>query len=269
MQGDLADIYGIAVQINDTSNNVYTKLDDVNQSINDAIFAVNKTIMTKLYMANAELLTITDSLINLTNELDGTNTSIHSELINIRNDISSVSTQIIDTNASVMNKLYLMQDEISSVNSTVISTNGDVLNNLYIIQSDLDSLLNNLTMQLANASNMTINITANLAGVADDVWELFFVRGTPPLAPSTDYYCHPDNSNILVKNITYNYLGDKFSGYFTKTEDLKCSYGCVNGTIFSSVASCDQDPTTKAAIGIVLVIVMMLVVYYLFRSKGD
>ena len=269
MQSDLADIYGIAVQINDTSNNVYTKLDDVNQSINNAIFAVNNTIMTKLYMANAELLTITDSLINLTNELDGANTSIHSELINIRNDISSVSTQITDTNASVMNKLYLMQDEISSVNNTVISTNGDVLNNLYIIQSDLDSLLNNLTMQLANASNMTINITANLAGVADDVWELFFVRGTPPLAPSTDYYCHPDNPNILVKNITYNYLGDKFSGYFTKTEDLKCSYGCVNGTIFSSVASCDQDPTTKSAIGIVLVVIMMLVVYYLFRSKGD
>jgi hypothetical protein len=105
--------------------------------------------------------------------------------------------------------------------------------------------------------------------VANDVWQLFFQRGTPPLAPSTDYYCSPLDSNVLIKNITYNYQGSNpIAGYFSKEESVLCSYGCVNRTIFSEHAACDIDPTSKYGLAIVIIVVLCIVFYLFYRFFG-
>lgn len=276
MQVELAQIYNISLQINNTVSNfsvnltpVLTLISEVNISINGRLNDINSSILAKLYSIQADLSDMTGRLINLTSLVEGTNSSIMNKLYGIQSDISNLGSQIDAVNNTIMTKLYLMQDEIASVNNTVIQSNQTIMNKLYLIQDDLENLLNNLTNQLANVSNLTFNITTDLKTVATDVWELFFIRGTPPLAPSTDYYCKAGDPNILVKNITYDYRGQAFGGYFTKAEDMHCSYGCVNGTIFSTQAYCDYDPTTKIGVAIAIIVALIVITWFVLRSKEE
>jgi hypothetical protein len=276
MQGELAGIYNISLQINQTVSNfsvnltpVLDLISEVNISINNRLNDINSSIFTKLYAIQGDLSDIVSRLINLTSLVEGTNSSIMNKLYGIQSEITGLGNQIDAVNNTVMMKLYLMQDEIASVNNTVIQSNQSIMNKLYLIQDDLENLLNNLTNQLANVSNLTFNITTDLKTVATDVWELFFIRGTPPLAPSTDYYCKIDDPNTLVKNITYDYRGQAFGGYFTKTEDIHCSYGCINGTIFSTQAYCDYDPTTKIGVAIAIIVALIVITWFVLRSKEE
>ena len=269
IQGDLSDIYTTTLQINGTTNQLYGDLLSINQSVTNAIYEVNSSVFSKLYSIQGDLAGITADLYNLSVLVNGVNTSVSGDIQNIQTGVTNLGVQINAVNYTVMTKLYLMQDEISSVNQTTLATNYSVMNKLYMIQDDLENLLNNLTNQLANVSNLTFNITTDLKTVATDVWELFFIRGTPPLAPSTDYYCKADDPNILVKNITYDYRGQAFGGYFTKAEDMHCSYGCVNGTIFSTQAYCDYDPTTKIGVAIAVIVALIVITWFVLRSKEE
>jgi hypothetical protein len=246
-----------------------TRLNAINQSISDLIMSVNISISNELYPLVSELNQISSNLSAIITLIGDVNGSLQGRLDNVDAGISSLSTQISNINISIMNKLYRIQDEIGSVNDTVLATNVSIMNKLYLIQGDLDNLLNNITIQLANISNLSLNLTVDLTGIANDVWQLFFQRGTPPLAPSTDYYCSPLDSNVLIKNITYNYQGSNpIAGYFSKEEAVLCSYGCVNRTLFTDHAACDIDPTSKYGLAIVIIVVLCIVFYLFYRFFG-
>jgi hypothetical protein len=273
IQVELAGIYNLSNQINQTVSNFSTNLTsisnlirEVNISINERLNNINSSIFAKLYSIQEDLSDIVNRLINLTSLVEGANSSVMGKLHGIQGEINGLGAQIDSVNNTIMGKLYIMQDEIASVNSSVINTNTSVMNKLYSIQDDLNNLLNNLTIQLANVSNFTFNITTDLSKIAGDVWELFFIRGTPPLAPSTSYYCK--DPETLVKNITYDYKGQAFEGYFTKTEDVPCSYGCINGTVFSTHAYCDYDPSTKTGIALLVVVAIIISLYVILKKTS-
>jgi hypothetical protein len=236
---------------------------------NQSIAAINNSIMGKLDSIQNDLISINQSI---TGEIRNANASIFAKLYAIQGDLSDITDRLINltslvegSNSSVMNKLYVIQSEISGLGSQIDSVNNSIMGKLYNVQGDLDNLLNNLTYQLANITNVTLNITGDLSTVANDVWELFFNRGTPPLAPSTDYYCDPTDQNILIKNITYNFIGQKYGGYYSKAEPIHCAYGCINRTIFNQQAYCDYDPTTKYAIAIIIIIIIIIIFYLVLR----
>jgi hypothetical protein len=235
-------------------------LTDYNQSgIISLINAVNSTIMTKLYSMQDELATILTDLEELYNLTGDVNESIHNRFDTIDTSITNLGTQINNVNSSIMQKLYMMQDEIESVNQTVLASNWSIMQKLYMIQDDLDGLLQNLTVQLANVSNITFNITSDLDNIALRVWEVFFVRGTPPLAPSTEYYCHANDSNVLLKNITYDYKGI-YSGYHSKVEEVYCDYGCD-----TTNNMCYLPPYQRWLVIILISAVLLIIITLLVR----
>jgi hypothetical protein len=172
---------------------------------------------------------------------------------------------------------YLLNQIVSNtveINATLMNMNQSIDGKLVLIRGDIENLLNNLSISLANVSNMTMvfNISGDLSLIANDVWELFFQRGTPPLAPSTDYYCSPTDNNVLIKNITYDYKGSApIAGYFSKEEAVLCSYGCVNRTLFIGHAECDLDPTTKYgfAIGVAIIVIVAIALIWKFVIAED
>jgi hypothetical protein len=285
----------VSVKIDDINNsinnhmiNILNQLASVNASIHNSIFGINGSIMTKLYGIQNEISSINGSIFtelysihtelsgvvgNLTNITDtilGVNSSLSSELMNVQMNVDNLGIQLDAVNNSVMNKLYAMQGEITSVNNTALESNISIMNKLYMIQGDLDDLLQNLTYQLINLSNLTMNISFDTSRIASDVWEIFFRRGTPPLAPSTDYYCKPSDPNVLIKNITYNYKGQPtLSGYFSKEEEELCSYGCVNQSIFTGHAVCDFDPTSKYLIAIAIIAIIIIILFIINRHYGS
>jgi hypothetical protein len=246
-------------------NSIHNDLLSINQSITGEIRGANASIFNKLYSIQGDLSDIASRLINLTSLAEGANSSVMVKLYGIQAEISGLGSQIDSVNNSIMVKLYDVQNEISSVNNTALATNQSIMIKLYSLQGDLDNLLNNLTYQLANITNVTLNITGDLSTIANDVWELFFNRGTPPLAPSTDYYCDPSEPSILIKNITYNFVGQKYGGYYSKAEPIHCAYGCINRTMFNQQAYCDYDPTSKYAIAIVIIIIIIIIFYLIIR----
>jgi len=129
-----------------------------------------------------------------------------------------------------------------------------------MVQSDIQNLLNNLTEQLGNVTNITLNFTGDLSKIPFDTWYLFFLRGTPPLLPSTEYACDLNDSFTLHKTITYNYTGGIAQGFFTKTEDVHCDYGCN-----PSSNSCELPLWTRYGIIAIFSVIILIIVYILFR----
>jgi hypothetical protein len=112
-----------------------------------------------------------------------------------------------------------------------------------------------------NVTNVTLNLTVDMKNVAYETWELFFARGTPPVLPSTTYFCK-DNMT-LIKEIEYNYTGGIAQGYFNKQEEIPCEYGCD-----SINAQCNYATWQRTLIVIFIVLVIAIFIYYLIRRSS-
>jgi len=223
--------------IRDVNQSIWGKLfsiqDDLG-SINNSINLMNYTVMTKLFSIQDDLQDIFDEVVAVYNLIQSVNTSIQNKLYNIQTDIYNLGTLINQTNSSIMNKLYLIQD-------------------------DLDYLQGNLSDQLLNITNISIQIIGNLSEVSYDTWALFFKRGTPPLAPSTDYFC--SNNFTLIKRINYTFVENGKTDYFVKDEEISCEFGCINGTI-DGQSYCSPHP---AITWIALIIIILAIIYIVWR----
>lgn len=179
---------------------------------------------------------------------------------------SGLFSYLMGINSSIMNKLYGIQDDLLSINQTVISANEStqqlILSVNQSLNNEIQTLINQLAIDLANLTNITMNISIDVQQAAYAVWELFFVRGTPPLAPSTTYICSLNDTHILYKIISYNYTGGIAQGEYTKTEDVYCDYGCdtVNN-------NCALSPFWRYAIIIAFTAVIIIVLFLLFRRR--
>jgi hypothetical protein len=219
------------------NQSIYNRLDSVETNIRGDISSVNASTMNYLYGIKGDLTSVLNDIQDVYNLVEGVNTSIQNRLDSISNDIDSLGTQIDNVNVSLYNKI--------------------------------DQMTSDLAYQLANISEISVNITGDLTEVANDVWTLFFRRGTPPLAPSTDYYCEANDSNILNKNITYEFVNDDGSiDYFSKVEKINCGFGCIEGGFMESHAICDYDPTTKGIVAIIIVIIIGAVMYFAIKHTG-
>lgn len=235
-------IYNLSIQISGVNQSIMSKLymlqDDIAQ-INTTLNQMNSSltqINANIILINSTLQDMNDSLTQIISLINGINLTEVKDLISqmnqslsnqisiVQSDISSLSSQLSGVNASIMGKLYMIQDDLASINQTILSSNQSIMGKLYMIQDDIDNLLNNLTVQLANVTNFTMNITADLDKVAIDVWTLFFKRGTPPLAPSTEYFCL--DNDTLIKQINYTFQENSNTDYYVKNEEILCEYGC-------------------------------------------
>jgi hypothetical protein len=219
------------------NQSIYNRLDSIESNIRGDISSVNESTMNYLYGIKGDLTSVLNDIQDVYNHVGDVNTSIQDRLDSISNDIDSLGTQIDNVNVSLYNKI--------------------------------DQMTSDLAYQLANISEISVNITGDLTEVANDVWTLFFRRGTPPLAPSTDYYCDANNTNILNKNITYEFIDDKGKvDYFSKVEQINCGFGCINGSFMESHAICDYDPTTKGIVAIIIVVIIAVVMYFAIKHTG-
>lgn len=246
--------------VNNTMLDEFINTQNLSLIIFMQLIETNESIMNKLYSMQSELSNILAEILNLSWQFNVTNTS----LWDIYNEVNGLGSQISNVNASIFSKLYKIQDEIKSVNDTTLATNQTIMLKLYSIQNDLDNLLANLTYQLANLTNITIDITGNLSGIFDPeaVWEMFFQRGTPPLMPSTEYFC--SDNFTLVKDITFEWCEAGNCKNYTKTEDIVCPYGCDNGT-FTAHAECKPSPPFNYAIIMVIVAAIFGFLYWVFK----
>jgi len=254
----LDEIYNLTYNINETIHNLSVNLTNITNLIED----VNSTIMNKLFILQDELENVSNKLIELYNLTSKHNETVMNKLYSLQNDISDLGTLINNVNVTIMNKLYLIQDEIASVNDTVNLTNQSIMNKLYLIQDDLQDIYD----LLFNVSNITINITGDLSLVAEDVWEMFLARGTPPLAPSTEYYCK--DNNTLVKNITYEFCEGTKCKVYQKLEEIPCRFGCVEN-LTEHGAGClptKRSRTIQFMILLGVTTIVIGIIYYIFRT---
>jgi hypothetical protein len=68
-----------------------------------------------------------------------------------------------------------------------------------------------------------IHISSASSVIAEKVWTEFFIKGTPPLMPSTNYYCL---GSSLMKNITFDFCEAGVCKEYSKAEPQFCAYGC-------------------------------------------
>jgi hypothetical protein len=299
MQSEISSVNNSVLLINQSIGNrldsIQSEFSQVNQSIynrfgdtDTLILSVNDSLYNQIGSLRTDITSTFNLVMDTFSQLNLTNATIMNKLYLIQGDLADIYTinqQINDSLGSLNISIDLtpIENFLTLMNYTMVtgiidlgnegySVNQSIMNKLYLIQGDIENLLDNLTIQLANVSNLSFNMTVDLAGIANDVWQLFFQRGTPPLAPSTDYYCSPVDSNILIKNITYNYQGSNpIAGYFSKEEAVLCSYGCINRTLFMGHADCDMDPTTKygLAIGVAIIIIVAIFLIWKFVIVED
>lgn len=155
-----------------------------------------------------------------------------------------------------------------------INENGTIRIRLYSSSGAVYTLYNNwLSLKFTTTEGSVQDVKGSgeihTSDIANNVWTLFFKRGTPPLAPSTDYYCDINNTDILHKNITYEFIDDKGKiDYFSKVEDETCGFGCIEGNFIIGHATCDSDPTTKAVIAIIIILVFAVALWFIIKNTG-
>jgi hypothetical protein len=230
IQGDLSDIYSIAVQINDTVTITYSDL-----------LSINQTMFSEFYTVHQELQNITDDLAEMTLLIGNVNQSLTNELYSIQSNVNGLYDQINLTNISIMNKLYKIQDEITSINDTVLSTNESIMTKLYAIQGEISAVNASLLTAILILSNATMNITIQQESLFNDLVALW---GQDIVTPSyTGFAILPsvsasqeDSQYVCINNQTLaktNYInlttpdGEKI---YTRTITTQCTYGCKNNT---------------------------------------
>jgi len=117
-------------------------------------------------------------------------------------------------------------------------------------------------------TNYVYEIKSKMDLVAEDVWEMFLARGTPPLAPSTEYYCK--DNNTLVKNITYEFCEGTKCKVYQKLEEIPCRFGCVEN-LTEHGAGClptKRSRTMQFMILLGVTTVVIGIIYYIFRTPS-
>jgi len=257
IQGDLANIYTINQEINSTIHIITINLTPVLNFLTimnstmlsefgetrSAIYAVNVSIMNKLYLIQSDLQGITDDIAELALLIDDINQTTMNKLTSIQSDINLLGVQIDAVNVSIMNKLYGIQGEITSVNDTLIG-------------------------YLMNITNITANITLNQEAIFDDLVALwgdqiakpsYYSAGLTGFLPSvsaqsddTQYVCIDNYTLETRKNIFLETpSGNKT---YVRTLQTTCTYGCINNTCVM--------PNYMIFI---ILIIAIIVVYVLYR----
>jgi hypothetical protein len=108
-----------------------------------------------------------------------------------------------------------------------------------------------------------IHISSASSSIAEKVWTEFFIKGTPPLMPSTNYYCA--DSSTLMKNISFDFCEAGVCKAYAKAEPQFCAYGCdteMNPPI------CREAPYVIALKVFGGVVVFLLLLFVILKWAG-
>jgi len=199
---------------------------------------------------------VTSHLVDIKDAIKSANQSLSTMIITIEGNISDV----YDAVESVRNLLLIHNStvhiKLNSIHGDLLLHNDTVIDKLYEMQDNITSFYDSLAESLANVTNVTLNISIVLEDVPIETWKTFLKMGTPPLMPSTTYYCL-DNTT-LVKEISFTFCEDKKCTDYNKTEYIKCNYGCD-----PELNKCNPPPYMRLGI-VIAVIVGMIIFTYIF-----
>jgi hypothetical protein len=192
IQGDLANIYDLNIQINGTVSNLNISINttalenlmnDINQTLNirfdemEALsLAINQSIMNKLYLLQSELASVNQSLYDRMGQTDNliisVNQSIMDKLSSFETNMSDMTTLILTINDSTMNQLFQIQSdvlntyqEVVNVYSQLNQTNQSIMNKLYSMQTELQNIYD-INVQINNSIG-NMNVSVNLTPILD------------------------------------------------------------------------------------------------------
>jgi len=149
-------------------------------------------------------------------------------------------------------ELVNVSETVAEINSSLISHNQTVMNKLEEIRNIYETLANSL----ANATNVTLNVSFVLSEVPVETWKTFLKLGTPPLMKLSQYYCK-DNTT-LVKNHTFTFCEGNKCETYSIFEEIKCDWGCD-----PERKACNYPPYLKYGIILGVVFIIFVVVKFI------
>ena len=244
----------INTNINNINNTLYNLIIDTNTSIIDKINAINNSIFNKLFSIQDDLENINNNITELYNTMISINSSLSNKLENISGKIDEIEYKLHYINDT----LYEMYDNITNL----IHEHNESIHN------DIINMTNYLAQQLANVTNITLNVTLTQQEMLDTMIGLwgdsiaqkpiqFSLTGL--FAGSTDntyYYCK-DNETLVSSKIITLQIGNTTKTYVRNIES-KCQYGCSHG-------QCKPSPN-KVYFDL-LILAIIILIFFIFIAR--
>jgi len=209
----------------------------------------------ELHVTN-HLAEIKEAIKSVNETVKSTNQSLSTMIITIEGNISDVHDTVENVKSLLLAHNSTVHIKLNSIHGDLLSHNDTVIDKLYEMQDNITSFYDSLAESLANVTNVTLNVSIVLEDVPIETWKTFLKMGTPPLMPSTRYYCL-DNTT-LVKEVSFTFCEDKKCTDYNKTEYIKCTYGCD-----PELNKCNPPPYMRLGI-VIAVIVGMIIFTYIF-----
>lgn len=258
--------YEEVILIKEKANEIYELLSLVNytasqikedtNTIKEMIFQLNSTMLEKIDLAIEKLNEIKSYL---NSSLSGMNDTLEivkskiDQMISTLEEIESKGEITIDK----LNSLIVISNEIYNISNSTLSNSEGILLEI----GEIKTILSELNVSIfVNITGSIENVTEGIKALPIDVWKQFLKLGTPPLMPSTEYYCK-DNAT-LVKNLTFEFCENHKCDTYSRVEEIKCDWGCDSAT-----NSCAPNPFFKYLIVILAVAGIMVLIYLLFGRR--
>jgi hypothetical protein len=274
IQGELANIQQDIISTNSSIHQHIDKIDFNTTELENLIKNTNLTIMTKLYGIQGELAQILDNQTIIKQMIYNSNQTIYDKLLELQGNLVYISNQITNTNQTlygiiygtnhtIMNKLYGIQGELADITDLIdisidliFDTNETIMTYLYSMNYslwyDIYNIWNSLSYNLANITNISIKISANMTDLPRATY-LYFETVEEQLVHNNDLcVANVHRKELLIEKCV---AGNCFN--ITKNIDEVCPYGCVQG-------ACLPTPTVKYSFFIIAILLMLGFMYMMY-----
>lgn len=167
-------------------------------------------------------------------------------------------TEVYENQTKIYNKLDDIIDNLDYITSIISSNNDTVIDLIINVNSSLSDQITQLFNNLANNTNITIDLFGNITQLPKETY-LYFDSVEEQLVHNNDY-CLPDNSThrkeLLIEKCT---AGDCFN--ITKNIDEICPYGCIDGI-------CNPAPSVKYSMMLIGILGMLGFIFLVYRITG-
>jgi len=253
-------IYDYLIAHNQTISELINNIDVNTTKLESLINSMNESIFNKLYNIQEELAEILENQTILQQMLYSHNQTIYDKLTEINNDLSAINNNIDLTNQTIMNKLYSIQSELANITnltetaiSLIYDTNQSIMGYLYDINYSLWYSIYDVWNNIANMTNISMEITADLTDLPKETY-LYFQTVEERLVHNNDFCINNTHRKELL--IEKCVAGDCYN--ITKNIDEVCPYGCSQGT-------CNPFPQVKYGIFIIAILLMLGFMYMMYQ----
>jgi hypothetical protein len=217
MQSELANIYAVSLQINDTIQDIYS---------------INQSIQSKL-----------DSITNL---IDSVNISLYDNqnagFYSISSQISAMNLSLMnhldEINLSILTKLYAIQDDLANIYNLNIQINGTVSNlNFSVNMTELENLMNDINQTL----NMRFDYMEALSlAINQSIMNKLYSLQTELAAVNQSLYDRMGQTDNLIISVNLSIM-DKLSSLETNMSDIYNLISLVNDSTMNQLFQIQSD----------------------------